>query len=216
MSIAHLFAVPFADFRMEDPEPLSRELAELFLSRETAGDTYRSELRRQTQYGPVFESRFDLFQWPEPPVKRLARFCHLAVAGVLESVSDYSKEELQRLKFNYHAWFHITRRGGYQGLHHHQNATWSGIYCVDPGDQLPDRPESGAVRFHDPRAQADQYMDAGNGRLKPAIRHGAHTIRHEAGTLLVFPSYVSHEIFPYEGERPRIVVAFNCWVPDPT
>ncbi|CAN5213389.1 hypothetical protein BH24PSE2_BH24PSE2_02470 [soil metagenome] len=212
VTFGYLFAVPFAEVRMENPEPLSRELTELFLTREAAGETYRSEVRRQTQYGPVFESRFDLFQWPDPPVKRLARFCHRAVAGVLENACDYSEDELQRLRFNYHAWFHVTRRGGYQGLHHHQNATWSGIYCVDPGDELPDRPESGAVRFHDPRASADQHIDAGNLRLKPASRHQAHTFQHEMGKLLIFPSYLSHEIFAYEGDRPRIVAAFNCWV----
>jgi hypothetical protein len=26
----------------------------------------------------------------------------------------------------------------------------------------------------------------------------------------MFPSHLNHEIFPYLGERPRIVIAFNC------
>lgn len=212
MKLGHLFAVPLAEARLEDPQPLSRELSELFLAREHAGDEFRNETRRDTQHGALFESRFDLFQWPEPPVRRLALFCHRTVASVLKSVSDYSDQEFGHLTFDYHAWFHVTRRGGYQGLHNHQNATWSGIYCVDPGDELPDRPRSGAVRFHDPRGFANQYLDAGNERLKLALRHGSYEIRHETGKLLVFPSYVNHEIFPYEGERPRIVVAFNCWI----
>jgi hypothetical protein len=27
---------------------------------------------------------------------------------------------------------------------------------------------------------------------------------------VIFPSFLMHEIFVYRGERPRIVVAFNC------
>jgi len=212
MKLGHLFAVPLAELRIEEPAPLCAELGALFLAREAAGAEYRNEIRRDTQHGALFESRFDLFRWPDPPVRQLAAFCHRGVASVLRSVSDYTDAEFQRLSFDYHAWFHVTRRGGYQGLHNHQNATWSGIYCVDPGDDLPDRPQSGAVRFHDPRGFADQYMDAGNQRLNLACRHGSYQIRHEAGKLLVFPSYLTHEVFPYEGERPRIVVAFNCWV----
>lgn len=211
MKLGHLFAVPLAELRMDEPEALSRELTGLFLAKEAAGDSFRNETRRDTQQG-LFESRFDLFQWTEPPVKRLTAFCHRAVASVLRSVSDYTDAEFGALRFDYHAWFHVTRRGGYQGLHNHPNATWSGIYCVDPGDELPDRPQSGAVRFHDPRGFADQYIDAGNERLNLTLRHGSYQIRHEAGKLLVFPSYLAHEIFPYEGERPRIVVAFNCWI----
>ena len=41
---------------------------------------------------------------------------------------------------------------------------------------------------------------------------GPFELRHQAGTLMLFPSYLKHEIFPYVGERPRIVVAFNSWV----
>ena len=94
----------------------------------------------------------------------------------------------------------------------HPNASWSGIYCVDPGDEVPGSPESGAVRFHDPRSFASYYSDAGNQRLKDPVRHGGYQFSHSPGGLMIFPSYLQHEIFTYLGERPRIVVAFNCWI----
>jgi len=196
----------------EEAQPLAGELTGLFLAREAAGAEYRNDVQFSTQHGSLFESRFDLFQWPEPPVRRLAQFCHDNLKATLQRLSDYSDEELGRLAFHYHSWFHITRQGGYQGLHNHQNASWSGIYCVDPGDEMPERPDSGMVRFHDPRGQADMYSDAGNQRLKIPANHGVLQIRHEPGKLLIFPSYLLHEIFPYAGQRPRIVVAFNCWI----
>ena len=33
-----------------------------------------------------------------------------------------------------------------------------------------------------------------------------------AGQLLLFPSYLMHEVAPYFGQRERITVAFNAWV----
>lgn len=212
MILGHLFAVPLAEERMPEAESLNKELTRIFLEAEEAGDQYRNEIRRDTQHGALFESRFDLFRWEQPSVRKLAAFCHGALAQVVAELSDYNKEELGQLKFDYHAWFHVTRKGGYQGLHNHQNASWSGIYCVDPGEPVADRPDSGVVRFHDPRANANYYLDAGNSRLKMPAHHGVYEVRHEAGKLLIFPSYLNHEIFAYAGDRPRIVVAFNCWI----
>ncbi len=212
MRVGQLFAVPMVEFQLEKREPLLSDLRALFLEAEKQGDKYQNETRRDTQHGELFESRFDLFRWSEPPAQALAKFCHTALASALKELSDYSAEEFARLRFDYHAWFHVTRKGGYQGTHNHANASWSGIFCVDPGDPVAERPESGAVRFHDPRSGSNYYMDAGNSRLKLGYRHGGYQIQHEAGRLLIFPSYVLHEVFPYMGERPRIVVAFNCWI----
>lgn len=210
--ITDLFAMPLAEEQLPDHEPVCESLTRLFLEREKEGDRYRYERRRQTQFGPLFESRFDLFTWKDEPVVKIARFCHTKLSQLIREITDYGDEELGKLRFDYHAWFHITRKGGYQGLHNHQMASWSGIFCVDPGDTIEDRPESGMVRFHDPRSCSYYYSDAGNLRLSLPYRHGGFDVTHRAGRLIIFPSYVMHEIFPYVGERPRIVIAFNCAV----
>ena len=212
MKLGYLFAVPFADIHMPDHESLTQELTQLFLKKEAQGDAFRNDVRRDTQQGSLFESKFDLFYWEEPAAKKLAHFCHSAVVSVVKGTSDYTQGEIEALKFDYHAWFHITREGGYQALHNHSNASWSGIFCVDPGDQVPERPDSGAVRIYDPRGNASYYLDAGNSRLKMPANHGSYQVTHEAGKLVLFPSYLFHEVFPYQGTKPRIVVAFNCWI----
>lgn len=83
---------------------------------------------------------------------------------------------------------------------------------MDPGNTVPDRPDSGMVRFHDPRQNADMYTDHACNTMQAPYAMGPFELRHQAGTLALFPSYLKHEIFPYVGERPRIVVAFNSWV----
>lgn len=209
-TIQAMFATPFVTVQMADANALCAELAALFLAREDDEHRYRGV--RATQRG-LFESRFDLFQWQDPPVQRLTAFVHEALSNFVMRLNGYTADEMERLAFDYEAWFHITRRGGYQGLHIHPNATWSGIFCVDPGDPPP-RPDSlsGVVRYHDPRLHITMHEDHGNRRLVPPFTTGGFDIRHRRGQLILMPSYLHHEIFPYDGERPRVVVAFNCRV----
>jgi len=211
MKVATHFATPLIEFRMENPDAICDRLLDTFLECESQPDKYRNETKRSTQHG-LFESRFDLFEWQQPAVQEVARFCHTGVYNVVANLTSQPEEDLARLRFDYHSWFHVTRHGGFQGMHNHQNASWSGIFCIDPGDQPEDHPESGIVRFHDPRSCAFMYMDHGNRLIKAPFNHGATQVRHERGKLVVFPSHIMHEIFPYFGERPRVIIAFNCWV----
>ena len=209
LRIFPLFATPFAQVELPESQPLCAALATLFLARE--GEPVRNRIQRDTQVG-VFESRFDLHTWPDAPVRSLFGFIHASLASTIQQLSQYSPQEYARLSFNYHSWFHITRRGGHQGMHNHPMASWSGIFCVDPGDADPAQANSGVVRFQDPRASADVYSDPGNTAMKGAFRVGAWQYTHRAGHLLLFPSYLVHEVFPYLGTRPRVVVAFNAWL----
>lgn len=211
MKLSRNFCVPMAEYQMPQPERLCAELSELFLEYENDPQRYRNKTARSTQHG-LFESTFDLFHWRERPVQELAQFCHVNTFRLVAEVCTHTEQELQQLRFDYHAWFHVTRKYGFQGAHSHQNASMSGIFCVDPGDKVDEHPRSGVVRFHDPRTAAFTYLDEGNLEMKQPFSHGVVELYHEQGKLLVFPSYLIHEIFPYYGERPRIVVAFNCWI----
>lgn len=207
-----LFAVPLAQAVMPDCAPLCQALARLFVERE--GEDTRNRINRDTQVG-LFESRFDLHTWPDPPVRQLFGWIHLQLGGLLQQLCQFPPERLQRLRFSYHSWYHLTRHGGHQGVHNHPMASWSGIFCVDPGDPAPDKPSSGVVRFLDPRAGADMFSDAATRGMQGQFRLGGYQYQHQAGHLVMFPSYVLHEVFAYFGERPRIVVAFNAWVDEP-
>lgn len=204
------WAVPYAQAQMPDHAQTCAELRELFLARESEGDKYRNRIARDTQSG-LYESTFDLHRWPDAPVRRMFDFLHTSLVSVVRTVNEIPDAELGALRFHYHTWFHVTRSGGHQGVHNHPMASWSGIFCVDPGDDAPDHAQSGVVRFVDPRGHADMYQDAANERLQPAFRLGGMAQKHRAGSLIIFPSYVLHEVTPYRGERPRIVVAFNSW-----
>lgn len=209
MQIHQLYSVPLVEFRHPEPAGLCNELKAFFLARED--DAHRDDMERDAQFGPVYESRFDLFYWKDPELQPMIEFIHGAVARTVAQLNGYEQQVMDQLRFEYHAWYHITREGGFQGTHNHPNASWSGIFCIEPGKPGKDERE-GTVRFYDPRLAADMYSDPGNQNLKPPFRAGGMQIQHEAGKLWMFPSYLQHEVFPYFGKEPRVIVAFNCWL----
>ena len=210
--IVSWFATPVITANIPGSEQLNDELAALFLEREQAGDEYRHEMHIPTQVGPIFESRFDLFEWPDLPVQRLAEEVHGVLYHVVATLNGYSEQEMGELTFFYDSWFHVTRKGGYQSIHYHPGASWSGIYAVRSGDPVEERPESGQVKFYDPRGPAFMHVDPGNARLEPRFTTTPVYLSHAAGQLVIFPSWLMHEVLPYVGDSERIVVAFNSWI----
>ena len=211
-AIQYLFATPMAAVTYERAEQLNPALRARILEMEAEGDRHRDTVKRPSQGGPLFESHFDLFTLREPVFQELAAFCHKAVSSAIVQLSHIEEAVFRSLDFHYDAWFHVSRTHAFQGLHNHQNASWSGIYCVDPGETSDEAPLSGVVRFHDPRPNILMYADGGNEHLNDTVRYGCVDLAHQPGRLTLFPSWLMHEIFPYVGTRPRIVVAFNCSV----
>lgn len=211
IEITSVFAVPFAQDFLPDAQPLNAQLRELFLSREAEGARYANPLPSLKQQAGVFESDFELFSWPEPCVQKLRQFCWTTLGQAIMALNGYTAEEMSRLQIYSHTWFHVTRHGGFTILHTHPMASWSGVYCVDPGETPADRPESGILRFHNPHHYSNYFTDAGNVKLKPPYHHGTWSVKFRPGQLILFPSWLQHEVMPFYGNDERITVAFNCW-----
>ena len=209
LKVVPAFAVPIVESRLDPCERLNRELAALFLARET--DEYRNPTPSHIAQREVFESRFNLFRWPEGCVQELRRFMLDTVARSVLALTTLTPTALRALTFQNHTWFHITRYAGSFVAHNHPMASWSAVYCVSPGEAVHDRPESGILRFFDPRAGANAYLDPANESLQPPYRVRMAEFRLAAGQMVVFPSYLFHEVTPFYGRDLRITVATNCW-----
>lgn len=212
INIFPAFASPMVDSALPDCAALNARLRELFLAWEADPARKRSSAPTGVMKVAVYESDFALFENPEPEIKALAQFCLQHVGYVTQQLNRYSPEEMQRLRIFHHSWYHLTRQGGYTAQHNHPMASWSGVYCVDPGDTVPDKPNNGALRFLDSRTTASMYLDAGNAHWQEPYSFGEIAFNLKAGQLLLFPSYLMHEVAPYYGQRERITVAFNAWV----
>jgi uncharacterized protein (TIGR02466 family) len=209
LQIRPLFAVPFGEVHLAPCERLNRELEALFLRRET--EEHRNPTPSHVPQAETFESRFNLFRWPEPCVQELRHFMLDAVGRMVTETTSLRAEDVARLKFHNHTWFHISRYAGSFIAHNHPLASWSAVYCVRAGEAAPDHPDSGVLRFLDTRQGADAYTDPANTSLHRAYALQPLEIRLAAGQLVVFPSYVFHEVAPFYGRDTRITVATNCW-----
>jgi uncharacterized protein (TIGR02466 family) len=209
VKVAPLFAVPFGETHLPACERLNRELEALFLARETA--EYRNPTPSHIPQAETFESRFNLFRWPEPCVQELRNFVLNAVGQMVIATSSLQAEDLARLEFNNHTWFHVSRYAGSFTAHNHPLASWSAVYCVRAGEAVPEHGDSGVLRFLDPRQGADAYLDQANSLMHRTFALRSLDLRLAAGQLVIFPSYVFHEVAPFYGRDTRITVASNCW-----
>lgn len=203
------FAVPFAVAYRENAGPLNEQLRELFLSRERHGSTFSNPEPRVRRNQTLFESRFDLFQWPEGCVQELKNFCLAKLYKLIGQINGYDQKMLGEMHFGLESWFHITRRGGYFGAHNHANHSWSGVYCVKHEDDDPST-DSGKLCFINPNIAGTMYLDASLTKMQRPYSLSPLMMRLVPGQLVLFPSWVLHEVMPYEGDSERITVAFNA------
>ena len=218
IEVTPFFAVPFGFAKLENPAALNAELRELFLQRASEGSRYANPRPLTQRNRQVFESEFQIFRWPEPCVQQLKEFCWSHMLQMIGALNGYDAATIARLLIYNDAWFHVTRRGGFFALHNHPNASWSGVYCVDPGQHDADKPESGSLSFVSPAVISSMHMDAATANLRDPFAPHIRALRLEAGQLVVFPSWILHDVKPFQGEGTRITVAFNCWfeLPEPT
>lgn len=211
MSVISLFSVPFVRTQLPSSTALNAELRSLFLSREVEGGHWSNPQPSMNIPRGLFESKFDLFSWPERCVQQLHEFCMRQLFATVGELNGYSAEELHKFESQTHAWFHITRRGGRFFAHNHPMASWSGVYCVTPGQPDPDEPLSGGLHFQNPHQLSNMFSDPANRRLVREYSLAGRNLSLSAGELVLFPSWLFHEVYPYTGEGERITVAFNCW-----
>ena len=211
LQIAPFFAVPFGIDKLDDCAGLNADLRELFVKLAAAGSAYANPRPLTQRPSQVFESRFDLFKWPEPCVQRVKSFCLENVLRLVRELNRYDDAMMQRLVILHDSWFHITRRGGFFALHNHPMASWSGVYCVATGRHDEDRPDSGLLSFLNPAVFGAMYLDASTASIRGPFSYNIRHLRQEPGQLVLFPSWLLHDVKPFEGDGERITISFNCW-----
>jgi uncharacterized protein (TIGR02466 family) len=204
------FAVPFAFEQHPNPEALNQALRELFMQREAEGSKYANPNPYTIRNKDLFESNFDLFDWPEPIIAELREFCLSNLIRTVAMLNQYDAAFLKRINIATDAWFHITRRNGFFGVHNHPMASWSGVYCVDPGKHDIDQADSGKLSFVHPNITGGMYVDAGSAQLQKPFNMSNMGYSLVPGQLVLFPSWVPHYVMPFYGDDERITVAFNC------
>jgi uncharacterized protein (TIGR02466 family) len=206
-----MYAVPFGFATVDNATDLNDKLQRLILDRESQGYRYANPRPLVRRNSAVFESNFEFFRATESSIQTLKAFCWTHLTRLVADLNGYDDATIARLLIYHDAWFHVTRRGGFFAMHNHPNASWSGVYCVNPGHHDDNASDSGLLSFVGPTVCSAMYMDAGIANLRPPFGHHVRSIRLDAGQLVIFPSWMLHDVRPYMGDEERVTVAFNCW-----
>lgn len=212
LSILTAYAVPLINVEFDDSDALNAELRKAFLEYAAQGDTWANKEPFVQRNASLFESAFNLFDWNHPAIAKLRDQCMAALYRAVGELNQYDDATLARLHVAHESWFHVTRKGGFFGAHNHPMHSWSGVYCVcQEGDE--NNETSGRLTFISPYAFSTMFVDMASHKLKPPFHTGSWPIRLKPGQLVLFPSWLLHEVTAFEpanDEGLRITVAFNA------
>lgn len=140
----------------------------------------------------------------------------------LEEIIDAARQMAARITFDragrpanhdWHvrAWANINEYGHANAFHYHPGAYWSGTYYVDDGGRVNDDSLGGEFEIMDPRGPGVTMYAPSLSFADGARNSGGSAIQFtpRPGLLMLFPSWLQHQVRPYLGEKQRISVAFN-------
>ena len=151
-----------------------------------------------------YRSKDGFLSRPEPAIKWLKSQIKPRVQTLLSLTNS------SQINYSLDGWGAVLRAGDGQNLHVHPSSIFAGVYYVAaPAEVAASGKSHGCIRFIDPRMGAAQAQVV---RGKD-IYGGAVEIcpEPEGGLLILFPSWIMHQVFPmpatYSG--PRIAISFN-------
>jgi uncharacterized protein (TIGR02466 family) len=197
--ISRMFSTPIITHRFENSVSVNQGLKQAILEAERlTPSTGRSNMGG-------WRSEPKLLDWAEPAVEALSLQIREALRQVVAATAgDQAFEGIVKIN----AWANLLRRGNYNAVHNHPESCWSGVYYVDAGSRDPKVPLSGVLEFLDPRPFVEMVYTPGAPFGRPV------RIEPENGLMVLFPSWLYHQVHPYAGDEARIAIAFNAAMAD--
>ena len=157
---------------------------------------------RVTRNGAVTQ---DMLATPSPPIRNLERALRAAIDAYRETLTaDPERPFLARIPRRYRLTLiaSILTAGGRHPPHIHESAWLSGVYYVAVPQQIgaESTDRGGWLEFGRPD------YDLPQGSTFHCVSRPP-----QAGTALLFPSYVFHGTLPFEGPGERIGIAFDAY-----
>ncbi|WGF87763.1 TIGR02466 family protein [Marinivivus vitaminiproducens] len=200
-----LFATPVITAMLPDAQALNAELSRVILAKEGEGS---SSVQASNLGG--WQSSWDMEAWGGPATKTVLDAGRTLAT---RATSDRSGRKVQ-IAWKTNAWANVNRKGHGNEFHTHPGSYWSGTYYVEDGGIGDDPSLGGAFEMQDPRGVAPAMYAP---KLAFAVPGGqsvgaSELLQPRGGLLVLFPSWLSHAVRPYTGERMRISIAFNLSV----
>ena len=195
MTIRNLFATPLYETELSDPAMLA-ELAHSIRSL-AADDRAGIGWSRDHGYkGYTSYASLDDLPVRDPAFGDLKRLLTRHAAVFAKDLAWEIKPKLDSL------WVNLLKSGGHHTAHIHPHSILSGTLYVEAP------PGSGAIRFEDPRlammmAAPQRRADA------PETLRTFVAIDPRPGQLLIWESFLRHEVLPGTTKAERLSISFN-------
>ncbi|MBS0549208.1 MAG: 2OG-Fe(II) oxygenase family protein [Proteobacteria bacterium] len=205
--ITPIFATPLVKYDVPDAERLNVELRRIIEKREKESPGVHAS----NQGG--WQSTWDMDTWGGAPAIKL-----LAVGRNLANRITTDREGRSgngphpgffAVTWRANMWANINRSGHGNEYHCHRGAVWSGVYYVDDGGIGADPSLGGELEFMDPRGPVPTMLAPHLGIAMEAGQWTTERITPKPGRLVMFPSWLMHQVRPYRGNVERISIAFN-------
>lgn len=176
---------------------LKKTVSEISMKSETKGHS--------TVGGYQSESKF--FENNEESISQLKKFIGEEVFKYWPQLSQALTGrfvEVNPPQFELWGWITTLKNGGFNSPHIHPRSTISGVYYVKTPNEIIDNKNgsfAGWIGFIDPRS---------NAQIWPLPEHLNYSyVQPIEGSLVLFPSYLSHFVPPFNAKGERVSIAFN-------
>jgi uncharacterized protein (TIGR02466 family) len=204
IAVKGLFATPVAAVELPGAARLNAELQQIILQR-------RSETASvQASNAGGWHSDRDILTWGGTA---MAAIIDVAKNVATQMTADRHGKPV-RPAWTTNAWANVNGPGDGNICHYHTGAYWSGTYYVADGGCADDPSLGGEFEMLDPRGP-------GPGMYAPHLKFAGEdgtavgsgeTIRPRPGLMVLFPSWLFHQVRPYRGTGLRISIAFNLGI----
>ena len=122
--------------------------------------------------------------------------------GVSPEVSNISASDFS-------VWVNINREGDYNRIHNHGGALWSGVYYVEV-DLVHDAANySGYLTFRSPTLAPLTLNNLRGPDWTKALYPADYRIRPVPGLMIIFPSWLEHQVLPFSGIGRRVSLSWD-------
>lgn len=103
------------------------------------------------------------------------------------------------------AWINVNKSFDYNRMHCHPASILSGSIYID----IPKDSDGGEFVFHRSRDFLDYNSNIFYANLDKVYSSVNKKIEPKIGDMIIFPSYLMHEVLPHSSDSDRISIAFN-------
>jgi putative 2-oxoglutarate-Fe(II)-dependent oxygenase superfamily protein len=161
---------------------------------------------------------YNVLKWDYPEIAELREHILFGIRAFIQHANGDPADPAYQIK-GLSIWANVVRFRDALEVHHHDPAFCSIHYHVTSGhedDTAQSAPlgrrDSGNTVYFRPGFIERSHGGKKAGAVSPWDDEWRHSVPATPGKLLVFPSYIRHEVRPHFGNRDRISIAGDCYI----